>query len=102
MVGQSRQPEYGVNFFGCFIIHLADKSGPLACERMVDVLGRISASMPGGKSISKRIQRWLEPTGYILQKLSNLIFFSLATAPSFKNITSISLFFNLCTIILPL
>jgi surface carbohydrate biosynthesis protein len=48
--------------------HLAGKTGPLACERMVDVLDKISASMPGDRSISKRTQRWLVTHGLHLAK----------------------------------
>jgi surface carbohydrate biosynthesis protein len=39
--------------------HLAGKKGPLACERMLDVIEKISANMSGERSFSKRTQRWL-------------------------------------------
>ena len=49
--------------------HLAGKTGPLACERMVDVLDEISAKMPTNRdSISKRTQRWLVTHGLHLAK----------------------------------
>jgi len=48
--------------------HLAGKTGPLACERMVDVLDKISATMPGNRSISQRAQRWLVTHGLHLAK----------------------------------
>jgi surface carbohydrate biosynthesis protein len=43
--------------------HLAGKTGPLACERMLDVLDKVSANMPCERSISKRTQRWLVTRG---------------------------------------
>jgi surface carbohydrate biosynthesis protein len=49
--------------------HLAGKTGPLACERMVDVLDKISGNLnAGGKSIPKRIQRWILTRGLHLAK----------------------------------
>ncbi len=48
--------------------HLAGKTGPLACERMVDVLDKISATMPADRSISQRTQRWLVTQGLHLAK----------------------------------
>jgi hypothetical protein len=48
--------------------HLTGKTGPLACERMVDVLDKISANMPCERSISKRTQRWLVIRGLHLAK----------------------------------
>jgi surface carbohydrate biosynthesis protein len=48
--------------------HLAGKTGPLASERMVDVLDQRSANMPSGGSISKRTQRWLVTRGLHLTK----------------------------------
>ncbi len=48
--------------------HLAGKTGPLACERMLDVLDKISANMPCERSISKRTQRWLVTRGLHLAK----------------------------------
>jgi surface carbohydrate biosynthesis protein len=39
--------------------HLAAKTGPLACERMMDVIEDISIYVPPEKSFSKRTQRWL-------------------------------------------
>jgi surface carbohydrate biosynthesis protein len=48
--------------------HLAGKTGPLACERMVDVLDKISANMPADRSISTRTQRWLVTRGLHLAK----------------------------------
>jgi surface carbohydrate biosynthesis protein len=48
--------------------HLAGKTGPLACERMVGVLDKISANMPGDRSISKRTKRWLVTRGLHLAK----------------------------------
>jgi hypothetical protein len=39
--------------------HLAGKTGSLACERMMDVLDKVSANMPRERFISKRTQRWL-------------------------------------------
>jgi len=48
--------------------HLAGKTGPLACERMVDVLDKISASLSRERSISKTTQRWLVSRGLHLAK----------------------------------
>ena len=49
--------------------HLAGKTGPLACERMVDVLDEINANLTAGKnSFSKRTQRWLVTHGLHLAK----------------------------------
>jgi hypothetical protein len=49
--------------------HLAGKSGPLACERMVDVLSKMSAAAPNGEgSISKRTQQWVVTYGLHLAK----------------------------------
>jgi surface carbohydrate biosynthesis protein len=48
--------------------HLAGKTGQLACERMLDVLDKISANMPADRSISKRTQRWLVTRGLHLAK----------------------------------
>jgi hypothetical protein len=48
--------------------HLAGKTGPLACERMVDVLDKVSANMSADKSITKRTQRWLLTRGLHLAK----------------------------------
>jgi surface carbohydrate biosynthesis protein len=48
--------------------HLAGKKGPLACERMVDVLDKISANMHADRSIAKRTQRWLATRGLHLAK----------------------------------
>jgi surface carbohydrate biosynthesis protein len=49
--------------------NLTGKTGPLACERMVDVLDEISASITAGKkSISKRAQNWLLTQGLHLAK----------------------------------
>lgn len=48
--------------------HLAGKTGPLASERMVDVLDKISASMSCERSISKQTQRWLVTRGLHLAK----------------------------------
>jgi surface carbohydrate biosynthesis protein len=50
--------------------YLAGKNGPLACERMVDVLEKMSATMaPGKRSISKRTNRWLVTQGLHLVKV---------------------------------
>jgi hypothetical protein len=49
-------------------LHLAGKTGPLACERMVDVLDKVSANMSADKSITKRTQRWLLARGLYLAK----------------------------------
>jgi surface carbohydrate biosynthesis protein len=48
--------------------YLAGKTGQLACERMVEVLDKISANMSGDRSISKRTQRWLATQGLHLAK----------------------------------
>jgi hypothetical protein len=48
--------------------HLAGKKGPLACERMADVLDKISANMPDDSSGSKHTQRWLVTSGLHLAK----------------------------------
>jgi surface carbohydrate biosynthesis protein len=48
--------------------HLAGKTGPLACERMLDVLDKIRASVPGERSLSKQTQRWLITHGLHLAK----------------------------------
>jgi surface carbohydrate biosynthesis protein len=49
--------------------HLAGKTGPLACERMMDVLDNISAEInTGRRSVSKRTQRWLVTRGLHLAK----------------------------------
>jgi hypothetical protein len=48
--------------------HLAGKTGPLACERMVDVLDKINTNMPIERSTSKRTQRWLVTRGLHLAK----------------------------------
>ena len=49
--------------------NLAGKTGPLACERMVDVLDKISANITAGKrSISKSTQSWLLARGLHLAR----------------------------------
>jgi len=48
--------------------HLAGKAGPLACERMVDVLDKIDANMTGDRSSSNPAQRWLVTRGLHLAK----------------------------------
>jgi surface carbohydrate biosynthesis protein len=48
--------------------HLAGKTGPLACERMLDVLDKISTNMTVDRSITKRTQRWLLTQGLHLAK----------------------------------
>jgi hypothetical protein len=48
--------------------HLAGKTGPLASERMVEVLAKISEDMPDDGSVSKRTQRWLVTRGLHLAK----------------------------------
>jgi surface carbohydrate biosynthesis protein len=48
--------------------HLAGKTGPLACERMLDVLDKVSAEMSRERSISKRTKRWLVTHGLHLAK----------------------------------
>jgi hypothetical protein len=48
--------------------HLAGKTGPLACERMMDVIEKISANMSVKKSLSKRTQRWMLAQGLHLAK----------------------------------
>jgi len=48
--------------------HLAGKTGPLACERMLDVLDKVSSEMSGERSVSKRTQRWLVTRGLHLAK----------------------------------
>jgi hypothetical protein len=48
--------------------HMAGKTGPLACERMVDILEKISVEAPGEGSISRRTQRWLVSQGLHLAK----------------------------------
>lgn len=48
--------------------HLAGKTGPLACDRMMDVLENISVNTPAEKSFSKRTQRWLVTRGLHLAK----------------------------------
>jgi surface carbohydrate biosynthesis protein len=48
--------------------HLAGKTGPLACERMVDVLDKISTSVSVDRSVKKRTQRWLLTSGLHLAK----------------------------------
>jgi surface carbohydrate biosynthesis protein len=48
--------------------HLAAKTGPLACERMVDVLENMSVNMLAEKSILKRTQRWFITRGLHLAK----------------------------------
>ena len=49
--------------------HLAGKTGPLACERMVEVLSKISENKTAPKrSISRRIQRGLLTRGLHLAK----------------------------------
>jgi surface carbohydrate biosynthesis protein len=49
--------------------NLAGKTGPLACERMVDVLDKISANLTAGRrSIPKRTQRWILTCGLHLAK----------------------------------
>jgi hypothetical protein len=49
-------------------LHLTAKTGPLACERMVDVLEKLSIDMSAERSISKRTQRWLVTRGLHLAK----------------------------------
>jgi surface carbohydrate biosynthesis protein len=49
-------------------LHLAGKTGPLACERIADVLEKISVNMPVEKSVSKQTQRWLVTRGLHLAK----------------------------------
>jgi surface carbohydrate biosynthesis protein len=49
-------------------LHLAAQKGPLACERMVDVLEKISLNMFCERSVSKRTQRWLVTRGLHLAK----------------------------------
>lgn len=51
-----------------FDLHLAAKTGPLACERMVDVLEKMSVNMSGERSTSKRTLRWLVTRGLHLAK----------------------------------
>jgi surface carbohydrate biosynthesis protein len=49
--------------------YLAGKTGPLACERMVDVLDKINAHITAGKrSVSKRTHRWLLTRGLHLAR----------------------------------
>jgi hypothetical protein len=49
--------------------HLAGKTGPLACERMLDVLDKTSVDIPTDKrSTSKRTRRWLVTRGLHLAK----------------------------------
>ena len=49
--------------------YLAGKKGPLACERMVDVIDKMSANMNAGeKSILSRTQRWLATQGLHIAK----------------------------------
>jgi len=48
--------------------YLEGKTGPLACERMVDVFDKISTNMPAGRSVTKRTQRWLATRGLHLAK----------------------------------
>jgi surface carbohydrate biosynthesis protein len=48
--------------------HLAAKTGPLACERMVDVLEKISLHTSAERSISQRTQRWIVTQGLHLAK----------------------------------
>ena len=49
-------------------LHLAAKTGQLACERMVDVLEKINFNTSSERSISKRTQRWLVTRGLHLAK----------------------------------
>jgi hypothetical protein len=48
--------------------HLAGKQGPLACERIIDVLAKMNPNMPTDRSISKRTQHWLVTHGLHLAK----------------------------------
>ena len=48
--------------------YLAGKTGPLACERMLDVLDKISVDMSDRRSNSQPIQRWLATGGLHLAK----------------------------------
>jgi hypothetical protein len=48
--------------------HMAGKTGLLACERMLDVLDKISADIPVERSLSKQTQRWLITQGLHLAK----------------------------------
>ena len=49
--------------------HLAGKTGMLACERMVEILDKIStAATTPKKSISKQIERWVVTNGLHLAK----------------------------------
>jgi surface carbohydrate biosynthesis protein len=48
--------------------HLAGRTELLACERIVDVLERISLNRTGERSISKRTKRWMATRGLHLAK----------------------------------
>ena len=48
--------------------YLAGKTGPLACERILDVLDKISVDMSDRRSNSQPIQRWLATGGLHLAK----------------------------------
>jgi surface carbohydrate biosynthesis protein len=49
--------------------HLTGKTGPLACEQILDVLDKTSVNVPTSKrSFSKRTQRWLITRGLHLAK----------------------------------
>ena len=48
--------------------HLTGKTGPLACERMLDVFDKISANIPVERSLSKQTKRWLITRGLHLAK----------------------------------
>jgi surface carbohydrate biosynthesis protein len=48
--------------------HLSGKTGPLACERMLNVFDKISANITVGRSLSKQTKRWLITQGLHLAK----------------------------------
>ena len=48
--------------------HLAGKKGPLACERMLDIIDKIHSDTTAEKTISEKVQRWLTTRGLHLAK----------------------------------
>ena len=48
--------------------HLSGKKGPLACERIIDVLDKIYPNITAEKTIAEKMQRWLTTRGLHLAK----------------------------------
>jgi surface carbohydrate biosynthesis protein len=61
-------PAEGYGRRGLIDDHLAGKTGPLASERIVDVLEKMNINTPGERSISKQARRWLATRGLHLAK----------------------------------